>query len=306
MTRCHCKLNQIKEARDVLATLTAMTLNAAQKEEVALLAEELVKTEQQGSVSQQEPKKEEEKEEEEKDDSQGPSSPLQVAESEAQGRFVVAGRDILIGETILAEEPHAAVPYAKQFGTHCQLCLKRTETFLPCSVCTTAVFCSKHCLKIAQGSFHPHECRINGILEVLGCSQIARLALRMLVMRPATTYLADREKAESSSEIYHLADNNAYRWGEDRKMRAFMVGCIFRTLKCHSAYLEEVDDKGGESFLAFLLLKNVQVLQFNAHEIYEVVRSGKSLIPNKSLGVGLGIYARASYFNHSCYGGVTR
>ena len=58
---------------------------------------------------------------------------LKVAESASQGRFVVAGRDVEIGETLLAEKPYAATPYSKQFGTHCQVCLKRAETFLPCA-----------------------------------------------------------------------------------------------------------------------------------------------------------------------------
>lgn len=49
------------------------------------------------------------------------------------------------------------------------------------------------------------------------------------------------------------------------------------------------------------------MLQFNAHEVYEVLRTKKdSLFPSKSTVIGLAVYPAVSYFNHSCHGGVAR
>ena len=131
----------------------------------------------------------------------------------------------------------------------------------------------------------------------------------MLVQHSPEHHLKELAAKESNSSEYStiqsLSGNNCYRWEEDRKKRAFMVGCLFRILKCSSQYFEGVTED-EEAALATLFLGNLQILQFNAHEIYETVRCGKSLIPNKCQGVGLGIYARASYFNHSCHGGVVR
>ena len=49
------------------------------------------------------------------------------------------------------------------------------------------------------------------------------------------------------------------------------------------------------------------MLQFNAHEVYEVLRTRRdNLSPHKNNAVALAIYPRASYFNHSCHGAVAR
>jgi hypothetical protein len=49
------------------------------------------------------------------------------------------------------------------------------------------------------------------------------------------------------------------------------------------------------------------VLQFNAHEIYEFCRGDRGrLKPCKNNLIGLGVYPRASYFNHSCHPGTAR
>lgn len=58
-----------------------------------------------------------------------------------------------------------------------------------------------------------------------------------------------------------------------------------------------------ETLIAAVLLRNLQVLQFNAHEISETVRLGSAL---KTANIGIGLYASASYFNHECCPAVTR
>ena len=302
MVRCHQKLGQLKEASVLLSTLKTMKLSREQEGDVDQLIETIKRA---AAVAAAVAAPGEDISGEEKEQSFS-SDALQIAESDSQGRYVVAGRNVKVGETLLSEKPFAAIPYSKQFGTHCQTCLKRTETFLVCPRCTTTVFCSQGCLEEASDTFHPHECQINGLLEVLGCSQISRLAVRMMVQHPAKYYLR-QSKNEYYGKIQSLVGNNSYRWEEDRKKRAFLVGCLVRMLKCSctSRYFDGLSTQ-DEQLLASVLLRNLEILQFNAHEIYEVVRNGTPLIPNKSLGIGLGIYSMASYFNHSCHGGVAR
>ena len=58
-----------------------------------------------------------------------------------------------------------------------------------------------------------------------------------------------------------------------------------------------------------ILIGLLQVLQFNAHEIYETRQSSSNT--NKIIGsgpvyIGAGVYKSAAYFNHSCYPSVVR
>lgn len=57
-----------------------------------------------------------------------------------------------------------------------------------------------------------------------------------------------------------------------------------------------------------ILIGLLQVLQFNAHEIYETkaFASQKFVGGKKLIYVGAAIYNSAAYFNHSCYPDVVR
>lgn len=58
-----------------------------------------------------------------------------------------------------------------------------------------------------------------------------------------------------------------------------------------------------------ILIGLLQVLQFNAHEIYETkaFESQSSVVGgNRLLYVGAALYHSAAYFNHSCYPDVVR
>lgn len=53
-----------------------------------------------------------------------------------------------------------------------------------------------------------------------------------------------------------------------------------------------------------LLLYNLQMLQFNAHEIYETRTMGSNT--TKLAYIGVAIYPTVALFNHDCYPAVTR
>ena len=63
----------------------------------------------------------------------------------------------------------------------------------------------------------------------------------------------------------------------------------------------------NELLVGSLILRSMQVLQFNAHEVYEVLRAKPdSLKPSKNIPIGLAVYTTASFFNHSCHGDAAR
>jgi len=62
-----------------------------------------------------------------------------------------------------------------------------------------------------------------------------------------------------------------------------------------------------EVFIATLLLRHLQLLQFNAHEIHEFLQVGDDTMRGtKTAYIGLGIYPTVALFNHSCHPSVGR
>lgn len=56
-----------------------------------------------------------------------------------------------------------------------------------------------------------------------------------------------------------------------------------------------------------ILFGLLQVLQFNAHQVYETVSNDKhKFVGSKVLDIGVAIYKAAAYFNHNCYPAVAR
>lgn len=64
----------------------------------------------------------------------------------------------------------------------------------------------------------------------------------------------------------------------------------------------ETEIKIGE-----MLLFNLQMLQFNAHEIYEKIHSNAHRFKGAKINyIGVGLYTTVALFNHQCYPAVTR
>lgn len=56
-----------------------------------------------------------------------------------------------------------------------------------------------------------------------------------------------------------------------------------------------------------VLLFNLQMLQFNAHEIYETkITSEHRFRSAKAAYIGVALYPTVALFNHDCYPSVTR
>ncbi|MEL6816368.1 MAG: hypothetical protein AAFP03_16385 [Cyanobacteria bacterium J06598_3] len=56
-----------------------------------------------------------------------------------------------------------------------------------------------------------------------------------------------------------------------------------------------------------LLLRHLQLLQFNAHEVGEfVMMEPGQYKQSRSVNIGVAVYPTVSFFNHSCEGGISR
>ncbi|CAH0703095.1 unnamed protein product [Spodoptera exigua] len=117
------------------------------------------------------------------------------------------------------------------------------------------------------------------------------------------------EKLElRAAQIYALCTHSDQRKGEDYLKRIvmslFLTECLKKAgffKKCKQENLEK-----AHMAIVDLILRNLQLLQFNAHEIYETVRGAHTFSGSKPVYIAVGIYPIGALFNHECYPSAIR
>jgi hypothetical protein len=157
-----------------------------------------------------------------------------------------------------------------------------------------------HSIESFHISVHSFFIQLNvagGIIDYMiasGSSILSWIALRILTKGKMEDFLEAREELEkdgdggrllasarnpdSYSGIYHLATLSHLRSDKDFFDRTFMALFLFQCLRA-SGYLQtrfryeedSLDITEDEIYFASLLLRHLQLLQFNAHEIHEFV-----------------------------------
>jgi hypothetical protein len=261
---------------------------------------------------------------------------LKVERSEVAGRHVVAAKPVQAGDTLAVEDPIAAVLHTDQLGSHCDECFAKLCSAVPCRRCAGVAYCSVECREQAVGH-HRYECQHMDLITGLGGSALARLAYRIVAARSLKFFNAIKHNLvidESSTEqpwstpsysiqgvkktdysnylaTFNLVGLDSQRWPEDTFHRALMAICLLKILKAAKwfpHFNEDVDTfTNDELFIGSLIMRHLNVLQFNAHEIYELLRGDRGRMkPSKNVVVGVGVYPQASHFNHSCHPRTTR
>ncbi|CAH2068307.1 unnamed protein product, partial [Iphiclides podalirius] len=267
------------------------------------------------------------------------SEAVHIDYDEVRGRFATATRDVRAGETLLIEKPFSGVLLGEYSKTHCQNCFTRCLVPLPCPRCPNVIFCSEKCSEVAQKTYHGYECQILPVLWKSGCSITCHIALRMITQNKRDYF---NEVAATINEkpkgvyktgdyriIYHLVSHEDKRTKQDflhrTQMAAFLVKLLeisgyfdgkprekpveideLKSMGVDEKYKEDVDLIGG------LILRNLQILQFNAHEVFELQcpkpRVGKNIIKHtgKSVFLAGAVFPTLALFNHSCDPSVVR
>ncbi|CAH2247975.1 SET and MYND domain-containing protein 4 [Pararge aegeria] len=267
------------------------------------------------------------------------SEAVQFEYCEAKGRFATATKDIIPGEVLLVEKPHSGVLLGEYSKTHCQNCFVKCVIPLPCPKCPNVIFCSDKCLDVAQKSYHGYECHILPLIWKSGCSITCHIALRMITQnnkeyfrglikdlhnKPTGTY-----KTDDYRNIYHLVSHEDKRTKQDFLHRAQMTLFLLKLLeisgyfdgrpKQKSVEIDEIKSMAitecyAEDVALFggLILKNLQVLQFNAHEVFELhcpkPKVGQNIIKHdgKSMFLAGAVFPTLALFNHSCDPNIVR
>ncbi|XP_055316538.1 SET and MYND domain-containing protein 4 [Sitodiplosis mosellana] len=243
-------------------------------------------------------------------------------QNEQEGRFTKTIRDMKIGEEVLVEQALCATLFERFSKSHCQHCFARSITPLPCPTCIDVVFCSKNCRNTAIYGYHKFEC---GMLETIwnsGSSINCQMAMRLISQRPLSYWRNIRKELKdnlSIDEIKNLPSHDyrrVYCMVRHEKQRptysfleyAFMASFLVKFLAANhffdSGKTEDLCTE-DEVFIGGLILRNLQILQFNSHEIFDLLKSNKTGA-RQTVAIGAGLYTTLALFNHSCNPSIVR
>lgn len=264
------------------------------------------------------------------------SSLLKVEHNDEVGRHVMAVKPVKAGDTLVVEEPIGAVLYSDKMGSNCDACFAKLHAAVPCPHCAGIAFCSPACRDSALAGYHQYECQFLDLMEGLGGSALARLAYRLVgskslkffnnikhqlnvdergfdqVAASPSYSIPGVKKTDYGSYLatFNLVGLDSERWPEDLFNRALMATCLLKILKATRYFPDKSDENTfthDEIFIGSLMMRHLNVLQFNAHEIYEFFRGDRGRMkPCKNSLLGVGVYPQASYFNHSCHPATAR
>ncbi|KYN44678.1 SET and MYND domain-containing protein 4 [Trachymyrmex septentrionalis] len=235
------------------------------------------------------------------------SGALEIRETTTAGKHAVATAEIHPGDILLVEPPLAGCLLPEFYGTHCQHCYARLRAPVGCPNCSCVAFCGKKCREIAMATYHKYECKILALLIGSGMSVLSMVALRMVTQEES------REGDDGSVDVapYNLVTHADKRTSKDFLERSLMAAFLLKCLQRVGFFANPTPDDevpGVEEItVAALLLRNLQLLQFNAHEFFETRMSAEHRFHgSRPVYLGVAIYPSVARFNHDCYPAVTR
>ena len=239
------------------------------------------------------------------------------------GRHAVATRDIQAGELVLFEKPYSSILFENYRLTHCHHCLKRCKTMIGCSKCSFVGFCDEWCKDKALKNYHTIECPILSELYEADLG-LGQLALRMIITA-GFEYLYNlrgSDLAQSNGltakgiydsldykSVHSLIGHSESRTISDLFRRTLMAIFILRLIEGDTFFIMATDEKAKfekKVCLAAHILKQLQMLPCNAHEVSELHIDKTSVADSELKEIGSAIYATLSLLNHSCDPTVVR
>lgn len=89
---------------------------------------------------------------------------------------------------------------------------------------------------------------------------------------------------------------------------AFMSTFLVKFLDANHYFDSEISGNLSDDdrdFIGSLILRNLQILQFNSHEVFDLLKSTKTG-SRQTVAIGAGLYSTLAMFNHSCNPSIVR
>ncbi|CAL7952534.1 unnamed protein product [Xylocopa violacea] len=120
-----------------------------------------------------------------------------------------------------------------------------------------------------------------------------------------------REGSSCDLRAYDLVMHEKRRTAKDfferSLMAAFLLRCLQRVGFFRQASEDNEPPSDEEIAVASLVLKHLQLLQFNAHEVFETrLGTEHRFRGSKPVYIGVAVYPTVARFNHDCYPAVAR
>ena len=106
------------------------------------------------------------------------SSKVDIRETPAQGRHVVARESIKPGDVIAVDSAILGELVPSKYSTNCLHCLASVVRIFPCSTCSKIRFCSVQCQREAEESYHGFECKL-GLADLYAKVRLSFLSMLM-------------------------------------------------------------------------------------------------------------------------------
>ncbi len=246
------------------------------------------------------------------------------------GRCAIATRDIHAGELILIEKPFASVLLTDKKLSHCHHCMTRCSNLIGCLQCSSVGFCNSGCREAAWKEYHWIECKFIDILRELDVG-LGSLSLRMVIKSGFKNLLLAFGKSDIKDDaiegtsfglnekgcydsldytsIYSLIGHSADRPLSDLFRRSVMAVLLLKFVENDPFFTEETlkhTPQDKKVCIASHILKNLQMLPCNAHEVSELQVNKVDIAGSVLKEIGSAIYATLSLLNHSCDPSVVR
>lgn len=213
-----------------------------------------------------------------------------------------------------------------------------------CRQCVNVAYCSRECEKKSWAG-HKYECKYIKLLAFeSGLTHMEWLAMHIVLKATFDKLYAERlfyinyeqqreifirdetslkfhdrdsralYKSDDYFNIFHLITNSVVRVDNDLFRRAFIALFLTKIL-LKTNYIKVKNEnnpndlRDNACFIGGLILRHIQSISCNAHEISMLKlneEDRKPLANSYANGIGAGIYALMSIFNHSCDPHVTR
>lgn len=187
------------------------------------------------------------------------------------GRHGIATRDIRPGDILAIEKPHCACLLPEYGLTHCHLCFERILAPVPasCDKCIHLVYCSQRC-RNSDEKVHRYECSLLPILYSSKASITCYLAIKIIIEHSFDELIRLKD-SKKFQHYYQLLTHEGQRSNEDIFHRTYMACWLLRLLK-KTPYFPETSSElaslsDEEARVGALILHNLQIMQFNTHEV---------------------------------------
>lgn len=255
---------------------------------------------------------------------------LDMKESKEFGRYIVANRDLKVGQVIAIEDGFCTLILPCVRYRRCANCLDECDlSLIPCAHCTSTMYCSDECATEAFNNYHKYECPvIDFMYKMFNSIQLSAIRVTLCALTSfdsvadllrftndstnetinAFTLDYSREsmpKSELYKPIHMLETNQEKRTKADLFQRAVIAAIIRKALLENTSLTELLQHNDDINLLTELIFRHLQTASTNFHRLETL---SNTMDPNNldDVSYGSGAYAFCSLINHACSPNIVR